>query len=84
VPNLDHYQVIVALDQTVKKAFPQKPRKVISLDWPVEDPSQTQGNPDQIQAAYEKTYQYLQSHIQDLVQAILGQKPSANNSSDQP
>ena len=72
VPNLDHYQVIVALSPEVKKAFPQKPRKVIYLNWSVEDPSEAEGSPEQIQAAYEKTYAFIQSHLNDLIQAILG------------
>ena len=72
VPNLDHYHVIVALSPEVKKAFPQKPRKVIYLDWSVNDPSATEGTPEQVTAAYQEAYEFLRSHISDLVQAILG------------
>ena len=32
IPNLDHYQVIVALDPQVHRAFPEHPRKVVFLD----------------------------------------------------
>jgi protein-tyrosine-phosphatase len=72
VPNLDHYQVIVALAPEVKKAFPQSPRKVIFLDWSVPDPSVVKGSPEEITAAYEQTYQFIKTHIHDLAQAILG------------
>lgn len=71
VPDLDHFQLIVALSPDVRKAFPQKPRKVVFLDWSTLDPSTTEGTPEQIRAAYEETYEYLRSHIEDLVRAIL-------------
>lgn len=72
VPNLDHFQVIVALAPEVRKAFPQKPRKVVYLDWSVADPSRVPGEADQRRAAFEQTYQFLKSHLNDLTQAILG------------
>ena len=74
IPNLDHYQVIVALAPESKKAFPKAPTKVVCLDWSVEDPSKATGSPAEIKAAYESTYQFLHSHIQDLVEAVLGDK----------
>ena len=69
-----HYQVIVALAPESKKAFPKAPTKVVCLDWSVEDPSKVTGSPAEIKAAYESTYQFLHSHIQDLVEAVLGDK----------
>ena len=72
VPNLDHFQVIVTLAPEVKKSFPQRPRKVVFLDWSVTDPSTVKGSPEQISAAYEQTYQFIKTHIADLAQAILG------------
>ncbi len=72
IPNLDHYQIIVALAPEAKKAFPSAPTKVVCLDWSVEDPSKVQGTPAEIKAAYETTYQFLHAHIQDLVEAVLG------------
>jgi len=74
IPNLDHYQVIVALAPESKKAFPKAPTKVVCLDWSVEDPSIVTGSPTEIKAAYESTYQFLHAHIQDLVEAVLGDK----------
>jgi len=76
VPDLDHYQVIVALSPDVRKAFPQKPRKVVFLDWSVLDPSAAEGTPEQICTAYEETYQFIEGHIKDLVQAIVGNEHS--------
>jgi phosphate transport system protein len=72
VPHCDHYQVIVALSEEARKAFPAPPSKVVCLDWSMKDPSQVHGGPDQVRAAYEETYQFLRGHLQDLVQAILG------------
>ena len=73
VPNLDHYHVIVMLGSSAKKAFPQKPRKVVFLDWGVSDPSLVEGSPEEVAAAYESTYQFIHENINDLVGAILGE-----------
>jgi phosphate transport system protein len=72
VPNLEHYQVIVALAPEAKRVFPHAQTKTINLDWSVADPSKLQGSPQQIQAAYEQTYRAIHENIQDLVEAILG------------
>ncbi len=72
IPNLDHYHVIVALSKEAQKAFPPKPRKVVFLDWSVDDPSRVQGTPAEIKAAYEATYKFLHEHIKDLVEAVIG------------
>ncbi|HSA41147.1 MAG TPA: hypothetical protein P5061_11045, partial [Mycobacterium sp.] len=79
VPNLDHYQVIVILAPESKKAFPEQPQKVVYLDWSVADPSRIAGSPEQIQAAYEQTYLFIQQHVHDLVQAILGRNQTESN-----
>jgi arsenate reductase len=72
VPELDHCDVIVALADEVKRAFPQRPRKVVYLDWGLADPSQVQGTPAQIQAAYEQAYQLLHAQVRELVEAVSG------------
>lgn len=74
VPNLDHYQFMVALDPEAKKAFPKPPTKVVCLDWSLNDPSQVRGTDAEVRAAYEATYQNLHAHIQELVEAVLGDK----------
>ena len=72
VPNLDYYQIIIALSEASKKVFPKPPTKTVCLDWQVQDPSTIQGNPEEKAAALERTYQYIQTNLQDLSEAVLG------------
>jgi len=80
VPNLDHYQVIVALAHEAQKVFPPPPTKTVGLDWNVKDPSFLEGSPEEIHTAYEETFQYINQHIRDLVEAILGEQHDRKNS----
>lgn len=68
VPQLDHFQVIVTLDPEARKAFPTKPRKVVFLDWNIANPSVLAG--EAARAGYEQTYQFLQTHLRDLTDAL--------------
>jgi phosphate transport system protein len=72
IPHLDHYQIIVALAKEAQRVFPPPPTKAVCLDWAVRDPSAVQGSPAEVQAAYQETYDFLTAHIQDLVEAVLG------------
>jgi phosphate transport system protein len=72
IPNIDHYQVIVALSPDAHKMFPQQPRKTIFLDWPIDDPSANTGSPMEKENSFESTYQFISSQVQDLVKAIIG------------
>ena len=72
VPNLDHYQVIVGVAQEAQQAFPRTPRKMVYVDWSMDDPSQTQGSPADVRLAYESTFNALSSNVRDLVGAVLG------------
>lgn len=72
VPNLDHYQVIVGVAREAQEAFPRSPRKLVFVDWSIGDPSRAQGSPEEVRAAYEATFQFLSSHVRDLVGAVLG------------
>ena len=72
VPNLDHYQVIVGVAHEAQQAFPRSPRKLVYVDWSIDDPSRAQGSPEEVRAAYEATFQGLSSHVRDLVGAVLG------------
>ncbi len=74
IPNLEHYQIIVALAPEAKKFFPHPPTKVVCLDWSLPDPSKVEGTAAEVRAAYESTYQFLHGHIQELVEAVLGNK----------
>ncbi len=64
IPNLDYYQVIIALTTNAYHMIPSPPGKVIFLEWPVEPVS------DDIQAN-EATYDFLKSQISDLINAII-------------
>jgi len=72
VPNLDHYQVIVGVAREAQEAFPRSPRKMVYVDWSIDDPSRVQGSPEEVHAAYEATFRFLSSHVRDLVGAVLG------------
>jgi phosphate transport system protein len=72
VPNLDHYQVIVGVAQEAKQAFPRSPRKMVYVDWSIDDPSRVKGSPEEVRSAYEVTFGFLSSHVRDLVGAVLG------------
>lgn len=69
---LENYQVIISLCKEAEIAFPPPPTKAVSIRWHIEDPSKLEGSEEEIQAAYEKTFQYIDTHIRDLVKAILG------------
>jgi phosphate transport system protein len=72
VPHLDHYQIIVALAKEAQQVFPPPPTKAVCLDWSLRDPSTVKGSPDEIRLAYQEAFDYLKAHIQDLVEAVLG------------
>ena len=72
VPNLDHYQVIVGVAQEAQQAFPRSPRKMVYIDWSIDDPSRQSGSDAEVHAAYEATFRFLSSHVRDLVGAVLG------------
>ena len=62
IPNLDHYQVVVALSDSGQNIFPTPPTKTISIAWEL---GQAEGD-------NEASYNFLSQNINDLVQAILG------------
>lgn len=74
VPHLDHYQVIIGVAPEAQTAFPRSPRKTVYLDWSVDDPSQVKGTPEEVRAAYEAAYDFLSTHVHDLVEAVLGNR----------
>jgi arsenate reductase len=73
VPNLESYQIVVALAKEAKRAFPTK-SKPVCLDWRVPDPLRVQGTEAEVKRAFEETYQHLHSQINDLVAGILADK----------
>ncbi len=72
VPNLDYYQVIVGVAPEARQAFPRSPRKMVYIDWSIDDPSRVEGSPEQVHSAYEATFRFLSSHVRDLVGAVVG------------
>ncbi len=71
VPHLEQAQMIVSLSPQAPAAR-HKPFKAIAVDWLVPDPSRVPGSEEEVRAAYERAFESLNHHIQDLVQAILG------------
>jgi len=72
IPHLDLYQVIVMLAGEAHTVFPRPPRKVVMLDWRLDDPSTVQGPAEKIREAYEKTYAALHTRVKELVDAVIG------------
>ncbi len=70
--NLEHYHVIIALAKPAQKVFPPPPTKTVGLDWTVADPSSRPGSLADVRDAYEETFQYINTHVRELVQALVG------------
>ena len=73
VPQWEQYQVVIALSAQARESLPIRAKKTICLTWPVPDPAQIEATPDAKVAAFESAFQFLQSHIRELVGAILEQ-----------
>lgn len=71
IPNIDHYHVIIALAKSAQQIFPPPPTKTVGLDWNTEDPSTRPGSLADVRDAYEQTYQYINTHVRELVQALV-------------
>ncbi len=75
IPDLNSYQVIIALNEASEKVSPSPPTKTISIYWQI----------DQIENDLDATYDFLEKNINDLVQAILSggseniSQPTQNN-----
>jgi phosphate transport system protein len=70
VLDLRDYQIYVGLCEEAEEAFPPPPTKMISVHWEIKNPSKLEGSEEEIEAAYEKTFKELDSHIRDLVEAV--------------
>jgi phosphate transport system protein len=79
IPNLDHYHVIIALAKSAQKVFPPPPTKTVGLDWNVEDPSRLPGSLADVRSAYEEMFQYISTHVRELVQALVGDNPQGKS-----
>jgi len=70
--NIESYQAVISLCREAEAALPPPTAKTVSITWEIDDPSRVEGSEEEIQAAYEQTYKYLDIHIRDFIQAILG------------
>ena len=43
----------------------------MGLDWNIEDPSRLPGSLADVRDAYEETFQYINTHVKELVQALV-------------
>jgi phosphate transport system protein len=77
VPNLEHYQVFIALTPEACAAFPPPNARTVNLEWHLPDPAA--GERLGTAAAYEETWQVLSSQIHDLVKALLGEQANAES-----
>jgi len=71
VPNLEYYQVVIAFGRETLKSL-QLPAKSVLIDWNLEDPCAFAGSAEQVEASYEKAHRFIEQHLRDLTQAMLG------------
>ena len=80
VPHAAQYQVVVALCDAAREAFPEPPTKTICLIWQTTDPVAVEGGTEAVREAYESAYRFLDGHIRDLVEAIRGEPSQPSTS----
>lgn len=73
VPDWERYQVVIALSDEGQKAFPDPPTKTICLTWTVQDPAAVTMGAQEVEAAWESAYTFLDTHLRDLVEAVRGE-----------
>lgn len=74
VPNLEHYQVIVALDQAARAAFPGRPSKTVTFEWTPPEAGPPGASIEENRPALKTLQAYLETHIKDLAAAIMGEQ----------
>jgi protein-tyrosine-phosphatase len=77
VPNLEYYQVVVIFTPQARAALSRLPAKVVVFEWLLDNPAKAAGSEAEVRAAYEAAYQYVDVHVRDLMQAILGHEISS-------
>ncbi len=70
--DLKDYEIIVSLCEEAERALPSSPSRPVRISWEMQDPSRLEGTEEEVQAAYQKTFQFFETHLRELVQAILG------------
>jgi phosphate transport system protein len=79
IPNVDHYQVIVALSKSATEAFPPPPTRTVSIEWKLPALSGSEGGDEEMQ----KVFDFLSEQIQDLVGALQGEEEKAKREDEQ-
>ncbi|MDA0322500.1 MAG: phosphate signaling complex protein PhoU [Verrucomicrobia bacterium] len=77
VPNLDHYQVIIALSKGAAAVFPPPPTQTVNIEWKL--PSQGDDGDDRL----EKIFDYLSEQILHLVGALQGEEAKAKQDKEE-
>ncbi len=70
--DLKDYAIIVSLCEEAERALPSLSSRPVRISWEVQDPSRIEGTEKAVHAAYQKTFQFLDTHIREMTQAILG------------
>ncbi len=70
--NIEGYQTIIALSKEAETAFPPPSSDSVTITWEVLDPSDVEGSKEEMRAAYDQTYEQIDSKIKSFVQSILG------------
>ena len=70
--DLKDYAIIVSLCEEAERALPSLSSRPVRISWEVQDPSRIEGTEKTVHAAYQKTFQFLDTHIREVTQAILG------------
>ena len=81
-PNLDHYQVIVALAEEARAGVPAQPAQGGLPRLEIEDPSAVPGTPEEVRAAYEATFQFIHEHIRTSWMPSSGQADDDRHAGD--
>jgi phosphate transport system protein len=68
----EDYHVIISMSKETEGKLLPSSSKTVSMTWHIEDPSTVEGSEEAVQDAYENTFQSLDTHIKDFVQAMLG------------
>lgn len=74
VPNLEHYQVIVALDKAARAAFPGRPSKTVTFEWSLPETGSPTTPVEESRPALQTLKEYLETHIKDLAAAVMGEQ----------
>jgi phosphate transport system protein len=79
IPELEYMNVVVELAQGVQAAVPRvSTSKTVVFEWSINDPRQCTGSEKEILAAYDSAYKSVTEHLNELVQAILGEDTNRN------